>query len=414
MNEFFVKTVVDYFKDKAFDMIAPPTEYMPYPYVDPGPQYRGTLWDWDSFFSVRAMIEICEYYKNDSSFDYSARRASVIEAGKGCVKTFLSCQLEDGYIPIVLNEGRIKGMEWAEMHRTRHIKNQHKPFLCQSIVQVSDYADDYSWFEIEPLVAYIDYYKKEQFHEGSGLYVWKSDYMIGIDNNPTVYAFPFGSTGDLYLNTFMVLELCALVKIMKKRGDLRYRKYEAEAERLKKTVQEECYDPRDGIYYSVFADLSNRRVEGWHTGMDMHWKTLPIRIRHALSFLPYYAGIATREQYDTWIKRHFSDEKLNSPHGLRSLATDEKAYSLAPTSNPSNSLGPVWLIYNYFAFYGMLNAGRKDLAEEICEKMVENFAKDILANGKTDECYHPETGEPIMGKSFLSWNSLIVGMIHSL
>jgi putative isomerase len=360
------------------------------------------------------MIAICECFKDDPSFDYATRRARVIEAGQGCVKTFLSVQLDDGYIPIVLNEGMMADREWEKVHRKEHILNQHKPFLCQQILQISEYADDYAWFEVEPLVRYIDYYKKEQFHEVTGLYIWRSDFMIGIDNNPTVYAFPFGSTGDLYLNTFMYKELCALVKLLKIKGDNRFAVYEAEAERLKNAVCEECYDCRDEIFYSVFLDLSNRRVEGWHIGMELGLKTLPIRIRHALSFLASYAGIATPEQNARIIERHFKDEKFNSPHGLRSLASDERGYSLQATSNPSNSSGPVWLIYNYIAFYAMLNAGRKDLAEEVCEKMVENFAKDILKNGKTDESYHPETGEPIMGHSFLSWNSLIVDMINQI
>lgn len=414
MNERYAKIVADYFKDGTFDMIAPATEYMPFPYVDPGPQYRGTLWDWDSFFSVRAMIEICEHYKNDATFDYATRRARVIEAGQGCVKNFLANQMRDGFIPIVLNDGMVKNSAWAEEHCVKNIANQHKPFLCQSVSQISEYANDYTWFDVEALIRYIDYYSKEQFHAQSGLYIWKSDCMIGIDNNPTVYAFPFGSTGDLYLNTFMYMELCALVKVLKIKGDARYEEYEREAERLKKAVQTECYDTRDETFCSVFVDLSNRRIEGWHTGMAMHWKTLPIRIRHAMNFLPLYAGLATPEQSARMIERHFMDDKFNSAHGLRSLPTDEKAYSLEATSNPSNSLGPVWLIYNYFAFFGLLNAGRKDLAETLCTRMVENFAKDILKNGKTDECYHPETGEPIMNKSFLSWNSLIVGMINAL
>ena len=412
MNKEKVKIVIDYFKDQAFDMIAPPTTLMPYPFVDPGPQYRGTLWDWDSFFSVRAMIGICECFKNDPSFDYQTRRNNVIEAGKGCVKTFLKYQLDDGYIPIVLSEGIIGAKKWLGGEPEGRLYNQHKPFLCQSILQVSDYANDYDWFSFEPLIKYIDYYQREQFHKRSGLYIWRSDFMIGIDNNPTVYSFPFGSTGDLYLNTFMYLELKALSKLLKIKNDGRYKKYLDEAERLKLTIQKECYDARDELCYSGFLDLSNRRVEGWHTGMELGYISLPIRIRHALSLLPMYANISSSEQNEKIITRHYFDKCFNSPHGIRSLSSNEKGYSLAPTSNPSNSFGPVWLIYNYIAFFGMLNAGRRDLAKEICSKMVDNFANDIIKNGKTDECYSPDTGEPIMRKSFLSWNSLIVDMIN--
>ena len=81
-----------------------------------------------------------------------------------------------------------------------------------------------------------------------------------------------------------------------------------------------------------------------------------------------------------------------------------RVYYLGGTSNPSNSLGPIWLIYNYFAFEGLIRAGRKDLAQDICQKIVRLFAEDIKITGITDECYHPITGQAIMNQSLLSWN----------
>lgn len=414
MNKEYQTIVENYFKDASFDMIAPPTEFLKHPFVDPGPQYRGQLWDWDSYFSVRALIGICEHFKNDPSFDYKARAKAVGEAAMGCVKNFLDTQLEDGFIPIVISDRILSKGKWATDHREINIENQHKPFLCQSALQASRFVGDFSWFDLEKLVKHIEYYRKNQFHERSGLYIFKSDYMIGVDNNPSVYGFPYSVTGDVYLNSFMYAELCALVELLKERKDARAEEYAAEAERLKNAVREECFDERDGIYYSVFVDVTNRRIEGWHTGLDIFWKSLPMRMRFAMCFAPMYVGIPTEEQVETMIERHLTDPKFNSPHGLRSMPTDEKMYTLAATQNPSNSNGPIWLIYNYIAFFGLMRTNRRELAERLCSQMVENFAKDIIANGKTDECYHPETGEPIMKKSFLSWNSLIISMLCEL
>ena len=414
MNKEYQKIVENYFRDSAFDMIAPSMGSMNHPFVDPGPQYRGQLWDWDSYFSVRALIDICEYFKDDPTFDYETRSRAVGEAAKGCVKIFLDTQLEDGFIPIMINSKQLESGKWAENHRTINNENQHKPFLCQSALQASKYTNDFEWFDIEKLIKHVEYYRKNQFHERSGLYIFKSDYMIGVDNNPSVYGFPYSVTGDIYLNSFMYAELCALAELLKLRGDARFAEYETEAERLKKTVQEECFDQRDGIYYSVFVDITNKRTEGWHKGLDIFWKSLPMRIRFAMCFVPMYVGIATDEQTKIMIDRHLLDPKFNSPHGLRSLPTDEKMYTLAATQDPSNSNGPIWLIYNYIAFFGLLRMGHREHAEHLCSQMVENFALDIIHNGKTDECYHPETGEPIMKKSFLSWNSLIVSMMNAL
>ena len=114
------------------------------------------------------------------------------------------------------------------------------------------------------------------------------------------------------------------------------------------------------------------------------------------------------------IEKHYLDEKFLSSHGLRSMPSDEKMYHLKGTSNPSNSWGPIWLIYNYFAFCSLLKAGRKDLASSLCESQINLYAKDIQTTGKVDECYHPDLGEPIMKRSFLSWNCLIISMLKKL
>ena len=82
------------------------------------------------------------------------------------------------------------------------------------------------------------------------------------------------------------------------------------------------------------------------------------------------------------------------------MPSDERMYYLEGTSNPSNSWGPIWLIYNYFAFVSLIKAGRRDLASALCDSQISLYAKDIQRTDKVDECYHPATGEPIMGRSF--------------
>lgn len=408
------KIVEEYFKRAAFDMLTEAKGKLKYPYIDPGLQYRGDCWDWDSFFASRALMDICEYFKADSDFDYEQKKSQVIECSKGYILNFLDMQLLDGFIPIVITQGRIENDEWKTAHFENYYENQHKPFLCQGVLQTSRFSDDYSWFDIEKLINYIEYYRKEQFHKRSGLYIWKSDFMIGIDNNPTVFGFPPSSTGDIYLNTFMYLELCALAELLRLKGDSREEEYRAEAERLKKTIREECYDKKDGIYYSVFVELAKEHGGEIHSGIDFFYKSLPLKIRFAGCFLPMYAGISTAEENAVMIEKHYLDEKFLSKYGLRSMPSDEKPYYLKGTSNPSNSWGPIWLIYNYFAFCALMQAGRKDLAENLLKTQVDLYAKDIQTTGKVDECYHPDTGEAIMGRSFLSWNCLIVSMLKML
>lgn len=413
LNEKNVKIVEKYIKERAFDMICSPSGEFIYPYLDPGAQYGGDLWDWDSHFSAAGLMYICEYFKNDEDFDYEERKKQTIEAAKGCVSNFLRAQLKDGFIPIQINNRELSLEHYAKNYKQERL-NQHKPFLCQSVLNVSKYSDDFNWFSVEPLIKYIDYYKKEQFHQRSGLYVWKSDYMIGIDSNPSVFGMPYESVGDIYLNTFMYLELLALAEILEKKNDNRAGEFAAEAERLKNTIKKECWDCRDGLYYSVFVDLAKNHGGEKHSGMEFFWKSLPIKVRMAACFLPMYAGISTKEQDKEMIEKHYLDDKFLSPAGIRSLAEDERMYYLKGTSNPSNSMGPVWLIYNYFSFYGLIKANRKDLAEDLCARAVDVYAEDIQKTGKICEAYHPITKESILDHSFLSWNILIIKMIGEI
>lgn len=407
-----IKLVEEYFKKNAFNMIVEPYEKIKYPFIDPGQQYGGDLWDWDSYFSAVGMAEICEYFKDDADFDYEYNKKRLIDAAQGCVKNFLDIQLEDGFIPIVINDDILTKGIWIKNHEK---ENQHKPFLCQSALNASKISGDYSWFDIEKVLKYIDYYKEHQFHERSGLYVWKNDFMIGMDNNPSVFGFPGRSVGDIYLNTFMYLELLALVEILQVRGDSRADKYMAEAQRLKETIRKECYDPRDGLYYSVFVDLTREHTDPWrHSGMEFFWKSIPIKVRFAGCFLPMLANISDQEQNKVMIEKHYLDPKFLSPYGLRSTAEDERMYCLLPTGNPSNNLGPIWLLHNYIPFIGLLNAGRKDLAKDLCERLIPIMARDIEERGFVCECYSPDTGEPIMKHSFLSWNALIIKMLKEI
>ena len=62
--------------------------------------------------------------------------------------------------------------------------------------------------EFLPGVAkYFECYDHYYFHENSGLYVWQDDIMIGMDNDPATFGRPPFSTANIYLNSFMCVEL---------------------------------------------------------------------------------------------------------------------------------------------------------------------------------------------------------------
>ena len=86
-------------------------------------------------------------------------------------------------------------------------------------------------------------------------------------------------------------------------------------------------------------------------------------------------------------------------------------HSLDFSSNPSNWLGPTWIIVNYFVWRGLRDYGFKIEAAELAAKTVRRLSADLAANGSLNEYYHPDTGKPLSHQGFMDWNLLVLEMV---
>jgi putative isomerase len=294
----------------------------------------------------------------------------------------------------------------------------HKPFLCNQICLISDYIKDYSWVKnyVGQLEKYFECYYKNYYFENTGLFVWCDDIMIGMDNDPATFGRPKFSTANIFLNSFMVTELKAMAQILQNFGEEPEKEadYLAKAERLVDSIQAECWDKRDKFFYSVDVDIKTRQFDWFHEGLGVFWKTLPIKVRVWSGFIPMWAGFATKEQAEHMVKHMFDEETFASDYGITTLAKDEKMFDLSVTNNPSNWLGPIWLVANYVVFRGLMNYGYKKEAKELCDKTVLLLGSDLEKTGSLHEYYDPFTGEPIMNGGFINWNILVINMIDEL
>ncbi len=400
----------EFVKSKVDDVLKKPIKFIKYPFIDPGSVYNGNVWDWDTYWSVYGFLNII------NEFDTNTQE-QIIEHSKGNVRNFIDHQLEDGYIPMMIEIG-----EWEEpylnmRHKEGVLMNMHKPFLCSQITLISKHLNDYSWFgnNIEALSKYFDCYDKYYFNSKCGLYVWCDDIMIGVDNDPATFGRPKFSTANIYLNSFMVMEFDAMIEICREfnqKGLIK--KFEVKRNELVNCIQRECWDSRDKIFYSVDVDIETRSYDWFHKGLGVFWNTLPIKVRCWSSFIPMYAGIATKEQAEELVKHIFDESTFYSPYGITSLAKDEKMFDLSITNNPSNWLGPIWLVVNYIVFKGLLNYGYIKEAEQLCKNTLELLGKDLEKTGSLHEYYDPFTGEPIMNSGFINWNILALNMFDEL
>ena len=389
-----------------------------YPYLTPGSrQYAQVLWDWDSWLSDVALRQTL----TDTGTE--ADRQEALKHEQGCVLNYLTyTSLEDGYMPMVVDaESDPNKIKPANIYAT----NMHKPCLAQHaafLVQQSGGSAEWlrEWFP--RMQAFIQNYHDHHRHAETGLYYWQDDLAIGVDNDPSTFFRPKGSSASIYLNCMMYKELRAMSYLAEqlKNGEARTM-YALMADSLRDAVREYCWDEKDGMYYSVDLNLVKYTGEPQiifgkpfvlHQGAPRNYPCLIQRIGCWSGFMTLWAGIATEEQAQRMVKENLLDERtFCGTYGVRTLSKLEKMYNLRATNNPSNWQGPLWGISNYMVFRGLADYGLDKEARMMAEKTVALFGEDLKKNGALHEYYDPDTGRPIMNPGFQNWNYLVLNMV---
>lgn len=393
---------------------------LPYPFLAPGSnQYLDMLWDWDSWLSNVALRQIL--VDNGTSKD----SIEAIGYERGCILNSLHYGGMDGWIPIWI-ERNAPSREEMLKKRNPWKSNMHKPTLAQhAAFIVRNMNGDAEWLrdDFYYLQAFVSKYLNFHKHKATGLIYWETDEAIGVDNDPSTFYRPHGSSGSIFLNALMYKELCAISYLAERLNmpeiALEFKK---EADLLKENIRKHCWDERDKFYYSVDLNLlpvEKPDIKGLnpgdlylHVGQPRNYDCLIQRFSVWSGFMAMWAGIATREQAELMVKLHFHDEEsFNAPAGIRTLSPLEKMYNLRASGNPSSWQGPVWINVNYLVFHGLLNYGFIDEAKELAEKTVLLLGRDFERFGALHEYYLPENGEPVLNKGFQNWNFLVINMI---
>ncbi len=406
--------LLEYFRSLAPKMLRPPQGILRHPSISPslpGAAYNTQLWDWDTLWTSRALFRLADMTRDRSLFQ------KVCLHTQGSLLDFLDHQSEDGRISIMIDIHNPDPFGCLKTAAPNH-NNQAKPVFGQLALLISDELKSVEWLRprFDQLMRF--YHSWILGNQASlGLLVWGDDVAIGDDNDPTTFGRPFFSSANLLLNSLYYQDLKAAAELARRLNRPR------EAKRLAgmahdqgMNIQKYCWDPRDRFYYTVDVQCVDRRAEliPWdkHEGMSMSWKCLPLRIQMFTGFLPMWAGLATSQQAELLVKEHYlNPQTFNSPYGVRSLSRQETMYSLQFSSNPSDWLGPVWILTNYFVWTGLKTYGYHKEAAVLADKTLRLLADDLAKHGCLNEYYHPETGVPLGHKGFLDWNMLVLEMV---
>ena len=401
-----------YFAANAPQLLRAPDGILKHPSVAPslpGKAYSTNLWDWDTLWTSQGLFRLAALLHDDQL------KQQLCEHVSGSLLNFLEHASPDGQLPIMMTADDPDPLGATGKNPTS--KNQAKPVFGQLGLLACDQRGDSKWLEphFDSILRFYDSWIK---HSSSpiGLLVWGDDVAIGVDNDPTTFGRPFFSSANLLLNCLFYQDLLASAELARRLGrSADHDRLSSQAEELAQRIQAFCWDPRDSYYYTVDVQCVDRRAELIRTvprGMDMSWKCLPIRIQMFTGFLPLWCGMAPQQNAQKLVSTNYlADDRLCARWGARSLSARETMYSLEFSSNPSNWLGPVWVIVNYFVWKALQRYGYKKEADALADKTLLLLSRDLERNGSLNEYYHPDTGAALSHKGFMDWNLLVLEMI---
>jgi putative isomerase len=401
-----------YFAANAPLMLWAPDGILKHPSVSqslPGKNYSTQLWDWDTLRTSQGLFRVAALQHDE------ALKQKLCEHVSGSLLNFLDHASADGRIPIMMTA--TDADPFRVLGPDANSRNQAKPVFGQLGLLAADQRGEVEWLapHFDTILRFYEAWTARNT-SSVGLLVWGDDVAIGDDNDPTTFGRPFFSSANLLLNCLFHQDLLASAELARRLGRAQDQdRLSVQAGTLAQQIQTYCWDPRDSYFYSVDVQCVDRRAELIPTvkrGMDMSWKCLPMRIQMFTGLLPLWCGIASQKQADELVKvNYLADDRLCAGWGVRSLSSRESMYSLAFSSNPSNWLGPVWIIVNYFAWKGLQRYGFHKEAAALAGKTISLLASDLKGNGSLNEYYHPDTGAALSHKGFMDWNLLVLEMI---
>jgi putative isomerase len=405
-------SLIRYFAANAPLQLRAPDGILKHPSIAqsvPGKAYSTQLWDWDTLWTSQGLFRVAELEHDEPL------KQQLCEHVSGSLLNFLEHASPDGQVPIMMTADNPDAFRIVAKSETS--RNQAKPVFGQLGLLASDQRGDASWLAPH-FDSILHFYDSWIQHNSSpiGLLVWGDDVAIGDDNDPTTFGRPFFSSANLLLNCLFYQDLMASAELAKRLGrSADHDRLSDQAKELAQRIDACCWDPRDSYYYTVDVQCVDRRAELIPTtprGMNMSWKCLPMRIQMFTGFLPLWCGIASKEKAQKLVNANYlADDRLCAQWGARSLSSHETMYSMDFSSNPSNWLGPIWIIVNYFVWKALQRYGYKEEADALADKTILLLSRDLETNGSLNEYYHPDTGAALSHKGFIDWNLLVLEMI---
>ncbi len=150
------------------------------------------------------------------------------------------------------------------------------------------------------------------------------------------------------------------------------------AEKLSEKINALMWDEESGFYYHV-----NREDHSWF------FMTRDLRRQEIIGFLPLWAEACSPERAEILIKTLTNPNKFWRKYGVPTLSADDEWYT-PYVDYCCKWNGPVWLLWNYMVFEGLVNYGYDELALELGDKMLLAVTTQLSKNHNYWESYSPD------------------------
>ena len=178
-------------------------------------------------------------------------------------------------------------------------------------------------------------------------------------------------------------------------------RHRADAERLTTLINDTMWDEESEFYYHVDRD-DHTFV---HKGKDL-------KRREIIAFLTLWAEAAPKDRAEKLMKTLLDPDVFWRKNGVPTLAADDPWYG-AFVEQCCKWNGPVWLLWDYMVFQGLLLYGYKDAARELGEKMLRVVTTQLAKNHNFWESFSPDYDAQDSPPNYV-WDAIIARVLIDL
>ena len=337
------------------------------------------------------------------------------ESAQGSQRVYIEQQREDGLIAYRHGPRGLQDYPHFSKELNRQMSTTSAPFFSWINWEIYKVSKDKSFLNdaYKSGVRYMNWLIANRDLNKDGLYEW-GPYGI-IENVRDWYNAVFQVSKERHLDVdkedisdeldcvdltlMMINEMRSLSSIAGELGLAdESAQWKNKAEITSKLVNEKMWDDSSGFYYSI-----NKKDHSFR------YLTRDLRRMEIIGLLPLWSQTATKERADQLIKHLTDPAKFWRKFGVPTLAADDPYYT-PYVDYCCKWNGPVWLLWNYLVYDGLLKYGYNKIADQLADKMILATATQLKKNHNFWESYSPDN-EVLNSPSNYIWDSIMARLL---